>query len=179
MFNEYSISTTHIGDSQLLLLHHSHQESLPNSLKGRYNLSPSEALGIDRVWCGCSQAAQTWAFLSVCLSVSRRRKAGSSWCWWAMARATSGWKIKKGKTVSGARNCRATPSSGFTWWSCYWSPAPSFLNTAVFAIPMVPNTVRRSIGFVADHLLGSAFAPSANMGPIRNKDLVIFSIFSW
>ena len=25
-------------------------------------------------------------------------------------------------------------------------PAPSFLNTAVFAIPTVPNTVRRSIG---------------------------------
>ena len=49
MFNEYSMSTTHIGDSQLLLPHHSHQESLPNSLKGRNNRSLSEARGMDRV----------------------------------------------------------------------------------------------------------------------------------
>ena len=175
MFNEYSMSTTHIGDSQLLLLHHSHQESLPNSLKGRYNRSPSEALGIDKVWCGCSQAAQTWAFLSVCLSVSRRRKAGSSWCWWAMARATSGWKIKKGKTVSGARNCRATPSSGFTWWSCYWSPRPKFSQHCC-----VCDTEHSSaLYWVADHLLGSAFAPSPNISPIWNYDLAIFSIFAW
>ena len=45
-------------------------------------------------------------------------------------------------------------------------PAPSFLNTVVFAIPTVLNTLRRSIGFVADHLLGSAFALSPNMGKI-------------
>lgn len=177
MINEYSMSlrTTHIGYK----LAATAPSYTLNSLRGRYNRSPSEALGIDRVWCGCSQAAQTWAFLSVCLSVSRRRKAGSSWCWWAMARATSGWRSRRERrclerVIAAPRPRPASPDG-----VVIDHPAPSFLNTAVFSIPTVPDTVRRSSGFVADHLLGSAFAPSANMGTIWNNDLAIFSIFSW